>query len=118
MVHKTLSFYQYFDNLVNGKIKQWKLIAQTIQSSTLGFINDYLDIVCMLINKYQCPTVKDIENGKEIVMKLREMFTTRNRLQEKLTQYTCLTSLHWSKHSASNFQLPPLSEEKTGEPHI
>ena len=90
-------------------------MAQTIQISTLRFISDYLDIVCALINKYQCPAVKDIENGREIAMKLREMFTTRNRLQERLAQYTDLTSLHWSKHSAFNFQFPPLSEEKIRE---
>ena len=90
-------------------------MAQTIQNATLRFISDYLDIVCALINKYQCPAVKDIENGREIAMKLREMFTTRNRLQERLAQYTDLTSLHWSKHSASNFRFPPLSEEKLRE---
>ena len=56
-------------------------MAQTIQNSTLRFISDYLDIVCVLINKYQCPSMKDIENGREIAMKMREMFTTGNRLQ-------------------------------------
>ena len=90
-------------------------MAQTIQNTTLHFISDYLDIVCALINKYQCPAVKDIENGREIAMKLRKMFTTRNRLQERLAQCTDLTSLHWSNHSASNFQFPPLSEEKIRE---
>ena len=90
-------------------------MAQTIQNSTLRFISDYLDIVCALINKYQCPAVKDTENGREIAMKMREMFTTRNRLQERLAQYTGLTSLHWSKHSTSNFQFPPLSEERIRE---
>ena len=34
-------------------------MAHTIQNSTLRFISDYLDIVCALINKYQCPAVKD-----------------------------------------------------------
>ena len=88
-------------------------MVQTIQNSMLRFISDYLDI--LLINKYQCQTVKDIENGREITMKMREMFTTRNRLQERLKQYSGLTSLHWSKHSASNFQFLPLSEEKIRE---
>ena len=90
-------------------------MAQTIQNSTLRFISDYLDIVCALINKYQCPAVKDTENGREIAMKMREMFTTRNRLQDRLAQYTGLTSIHWSKHSTSNFQFPPLSEDKIRE---
>ena len=90
-------------------------MVHTIQNSTLRFISDYLDIVCALINKYQCPAVKDAENGTEIAMKMREMFTTRDRLQERLKQYTDLISLHWSKHSASNFQFPPLSEEKIRE---
>ena len=51
-------------------------MAQMIQSSTLRFISDCLDIVCALINKYQCPAVKDTENDREIEMKMREMFTT------------------------------------------
>ena len=51
-------------------------MAQTIQNSTLRFISDYLDIVCALINKYQCPAVKDTENGREIAMKMCKMFTT------------------------------------------
>ena len=75
----------------------------------------YLDIVCALINKYLCPTVKDTENNREIAMKMREMFTTKNELQERLAQYTVLTSIHWSKYSASHFQFPPLSEEKIRE---
>ena len=70
-------------------------MAQTIQNSMLRVIIDYLDIVCALINKYQCLAVKDTENGREIAMNMREMFTTRNRLQERLKQYTGLTSLHW-----------------------
>ena len=114
MVHKHL-FYQHFDNLVNRKIKQWKLIAQTIQNSTLRFISDYLHIVCVLINKCQCPAMKDRDNGREIAMKMPEMFTTRNKLQERLVQYTGLTSLHWSKQNPSNFQFLPLSEKKIRE---
>ena len=78
-------------------------MAQTIQNSKLRFVSDYLDIVYALINKYRSPAVKDIENGREIAKKMREMFTTGNRLQERLAQYTGEASLHWSKHSASNF---------------
>ena len=90
-------------------------MAQTIQNSTLRFISDYLHIVYALNNKYRCSAVKYIENGKEIPMKMRETFTTRNKLQERVAKYSGLTSLHWSKHSASNFQFPPLSEEKIRE---
>ena len=93
-------------------------MVQTIQNSTLRFISDYLDIVCALINKYRCPAVKDTENGREIAMKMREMFTTRNRLQERLAQYTGLTSLHWSKHSTSNFQFPHYSKRKFENLHL
>ena len=70
-------------------------MAQRIQNSTLRLISDYLDIVCALISKYQCSAVKDAENGREIAMKMREMFTNGNRLQERLTQYNSLTSSRW-----------------------
>ena len=69
-------------------------MTQMIQNSTLRFIKDYLDIVCALFDKYQCSAVKDAENGGEIAMNMREMFTTRNRLQERLAQYTGSTSSH------------------------
>lgn len=103
--------FRYFDNLVNGKIKQWKFMAQTMQNSTLRFISDYLDIICSLINKYQCPAINDIENGREIAIKMREMLTTENRLRQRLEQHTAATSLHWSQHNASNFRFPPLTEQ-------
>ncbi|CAF1623695.1 unnamed protein product [Rotaria magnacalcarata] len=102
---------QWVIESVNGKIKQWKFMAQIIQKSTIRFISDYLDIICALINKYQCPAVKDIENGREIAMKMREMLTTENRLQERLAKHTGTTSLHWSKHNAANFQFTSLTEE-------
>ncbi|CAM4949458.1 unnamed protein product [Rotaria socialis] len=70
------------------------------------------DIICALINKYQCPAVKDIENGREIAMKMHKMLTTENRLQERLAKDTGTTSLHWTKHNAANFQFPPRTEQK------
>ncbi|CAF2004019.1 unnamed protein product [Rotaria magnacalcarata] len=96
---------------VNRKIKTWKFMAQTIQNSTLRFISDYLDIICALINKYQCTAVKDITNGSAIAIRMRQMLTTENRLQERLTQHNGATSLHWSKYNASEFQFPPLTED-------
>ncbi|CAM4836812.1 unnamed protein product [Rotaria magnacalcarata] len=96
---------------VNRKIKTWKFMAQTIQNSTLRFISDYLDIICALINKYQCTAVKDITNGSAIAIRMRQMLTTENRLQERLTQHNSATSLHWSKYNASEFQFPPLTED-------
>ena len=88
---------------------------QIIQNSTLCFISDYLDIARVLINKYHRSYVNDIENRRETAMKRPEMFTIRNRLQERLKQYTGVTSLHRSKYSASNFQFPPLFQEKIRE---
>ncbi len=86
-------------------------MAHIIQNSTLRFISDYLDIICSLINKYQCPAVKDIDNSREVAMKMREMLTTENRLQARLAQHTGSTSMHWSKQDASNFPFPPLTEQ-------
>ena len=86
-------------------------MAQTIQNSSLRFISDYLDITCALINKYQCPAVKDTESGREIAIKMCETRTNKNRLQERLAQHIGATSLHWSKHDASSFQFPSMTEE-------
>ena len=38
----------FFIILVNGKIKQWGFLAQTIPISSIKFLHDYVNIVCAL----------------------------------------------------------------------
>ena len=54
-------------------------MGQTIQNSTQRFISDYLDIVCALINKYQCPAVTDTENGRNLQWRCPKCSQLENR---------------------------------------
>ncbi len=75
MFSKTVLF------LVNGQIKQWKYFNQTIQNSSLRFINDYLDIVCALINAFGLRPVSDIHSGSEMAFRMLEAFNKSNDVQ-------------------------------------
>ncbi|CAF4718790.1 unnamed protein product [Rotaria sp. Silwood2] len=50
----------------DGQIKQWKYFSQTIQTSSLRFISNHLDITCALINAFRPRPVSDIHAGSEV----------------------------------------------------
>jgi hypothetical protein len=97
--------------VVNGKIKNWKFFAQTIQNTSLPFVGDCLDIVCALINKYYCPAIANIEDGHEIAAQMREMWKVENVLQKQLEQLNQKTTLRWSKYDAAMCLFPSLTED-------
>ena len=86
-------------------------MAQIIQNSSLPFVSEDLDIVCALINNYECPAMKDITQGREMATKMHEMWAEENALQKRLAQYTGENSLHWSKHNAADCDFPSLTED-------
>ena len=73
---------------VNARIKQFKFFANTIQNSSLPYLERYLSIACAIINKYGPPikmsTSEDIEIGQKMV-------TLRN--QKKTFEIVTITSL-------------------------
>ena len=73
---------------VNARIKQFKFFANTIQNSSLPYLEQYLSIACAIINKYRPPikmsTPEDIEIGQKMV-------TLRN--QKKTFETVTITSL-------------------------
>jgi DDE superfamily endonuclease len=40
---------------INGRMKQFKFLANTIQNSSLPHLEQYLLIICAIINRYQRP---------------------------------------------------------------
>jgi hypothetical protein len=95
---------------VNGRIKNWKFFAQKIPNTSLPFISDCLDIVCALINRYYCPAIANIENGREIAIQMRNIWQEENALQKRLQLLNEKTTLHWSKCDASLCRFPSLTE--------
>ncbi len=96
---------------MNGKIKNWKFFAQTIQNTSLPFVGDCLDIVCSLINKYYRPAIANIEDGQGIAAQMRAMWKMENTLQKHLQQLNKETTLHWSKYNAEMCLFPSLTED-------
>lgn len=55
---------------VNGRIKQFKFFSNTIQNSSLPFLEQYLLITCAMINRYQLPVKSNQQNDLEIAEKM------------------------------------------------
>ena len=55
---------------VNARIKQFKFFANTIQNSSLPFLEQYLMIICAMINRYQAPVKTNVEDDVEIGEKM------------------------------------------------
>ena len=55
---------------VNARIKQFKFFSNTIQNSSLPFLEQYLLITCAMINRYQLPVKSNQQNDLEIAEKM------------------------------------------------
>jgi len=55
----------------NARIKQFKFFSNTVQNSSLPHLEEYLSIVCSIINRYQSPiktsTPEDLEIGQKMI---------------------------------------------------
>ncbi|CAF0968524.1 unnamed protein product [Adineta ricciae] len=69
---------------VNGKIKNWKFFAHTVENTSLPYVGDCLDIICALINKYHCPAIANKDEGHRIASQMREMWNVESPLQNIL----------------------------------
>jgi len=67
---------------VNRRIKEFKYFANTVQNSSLMYLEDDLSIACALINCYRPPIAtskpEDVELGRE----MRSLITKKNRLEK------------------------------------
>ena len=56
---------------VNARIKQFKFLSNTVQNSSLPYLEQYLSIACALINRYQVPvktsSPEDVEIGQKMI---------------------------------------------------
>ena len=63
---------------VNRRIKQFKFFANTIQNSSLGYLENDLSFVCALINRYQSPVAisksEDIQISEKISTLLNQQY--------------------------------------------
>ena len=68
----------------NARIKQFKFLSNTVQSSSLPHLEEYVSFFCSLINQYQSPiktsTPEDVEIGEKMIAlrKQKKHFETVN----------------------------------------
>jgi hypothetical protein len=72
----------------NARIKQFKFLSNTVQNSSLPHLEEYLSIVCVIINRYQSPIKTSTPEDVEIAQK---MIALRNK--KKKFETVTLTSI-------------------------
>ena len=82
---------------VNRRIKEFKYFANTVQNSSLMYLQDDLSIACALINCFRPPIAtskpEDVKLGRE----MRSLITKKNRLEK----VNIITLLLWKDQSSS-----------------
>ena len=65
----------------NRRIKQFKYFANTIQNSSLIYLESDLSIACALINRYQRPMTTSKPEDAEISQKIMKLLHQKNKIQ-------------------------------------
>jgi len=65
----------------NRRIKQFKYFANTIQNSSLGYLESDLSIVCALINRFQPPIATSKPEDAEVGEKMMRLLNQKNQIQ-------------------------------------
>ena len=67
--------------VVNARIKQFKFVLNTVQNSSLPYLEQYLSIVCVIINKYRPPIKKSMPENIEIGQKMIALHNQKKNIQ-------------------------------------
>ena len=69
----------------NATIKQFKFLANTVPNSSLPYPEEYLSIVCSIINRYQPPMKKPSLEDGAIAEKLTVLWNQRRNSEEDMS---------------------------------
>ena len=72
---------QWVVEAANRYIKQFKHFANTIQNSSLGYLESDLSIVCALTSRYQSPIAPLKPEGTEVGQKVMQLLQQQNKVQ-------------------------------------
>lgn len=67
---------------VNARIKQFKFFAHTIPNSSLLYLEEYLLIVCAIINRYQTPVKVNETNDVQLGEKMASLRLQNTKFEE------------------------------------
>lgn len=66
---------------VNGRMKQFKFLANTIQNSSLPHLEQYLLIICAIINRYQRPMKTSTPDDVIIADRMVRLLKPKNNFE-------------------------------------
>lgn len=66
----------------NARIKQFKFFAHTIPNSSLLYLEEYLLIVCAIINRYQTPVKVNETNDVQLGEKMASLRLRNTKFEE------------------------------------
>ena len=73
---------------VNRRIKEFKYFANTVQNSSLMYLQDDLSITCALINCYRPSIATSISQDADVGREMRSVITKKNRIERVKLQLT------------------------------
>ena len=65
----------------NRRLKQFKYFANTIQNSSLGYLESDFPITCALTNRYQPPIATSKPEDAEVGQKIMKLLWQKNKVQ-------------------------------------
>ena len=66
---------------INARIKQFKFFANTIQNSSLPHLEEYLLIVCAMINRYQTPAKTNVPEDEQLAERMVSLKTEKKKFE-------------------------------------
>lgn len=69
---------------VNGRVKKWKALSNTMPNSQIPYVGDYVRIVCALCNALRPPLVTSLEKDEVIAKRMMILAKRPNKLQSKV----------------------------------
>ena len=85
----------------NRRIKQFKYFANTIQNSSLMYLESDLSVVCALINRYQTPIARSKAEDSGVGERIKRLLSQKNMIE---SVDNLMISFH--KHSRSLYLAP------------
>ncbi|CAF3872817.1 unnamed protein product [Rotaria sp. Silwood1] len=102
----------------NRRIKEFKYFANTIQNSSLIYLESDLSIVCALINRYQPPIATSKPEDSQVGQRIMKLLHQKNKIQLLLEENNLIKrTSQWEtiNHDEIIDCFPIMSEEDVGD---
>ena len=94
-----------------ARFKRWRSFKETIQNTIIPSLPDLIRIVSGLVNRYQTPAIKTLNNdvyGDVMLAKLNDT----NKVKERVINNDLLHHSKWRKGNAEYYSFPKITEQE------